>query len=168
MIKYNIVTNQKIIDHFKKSNYWKKNLGLVSTIEKNGDRVYNERDTFHYFYNTLYKTTIYCQGSIGDIMFYLDYYIRQDKIAMYLNKEEFIFDFEEGIMLEKGPNFYMGKILKEIEEENQDRIEKASGEKIEIKKEPIPEKVFSSPGAVTYDDIQAYLKKKSENRLNID
>ena len=57
---YNIVTNFKIINEFKKrSRYFKINLGIVNTVDKNGNRVLNDKDNFANFYNTSYKATIY-------------------------------------------------------------------------------------------------------------
>ena len=57
----NIVTNREIVNKFKSSNYFRVNLGLVPTIEKNGGRVYNDSDKFAYFYNKTYQTSIYGQ-----------------------------------------------------------------------------------------------------------
>ena len=55
---YNIVTNFKIINEFKKrSRYFKINLGIVNTVDKNGNRILNDKDNFANFYNTSYKTT---------------------------------------------------------------------------------------------------------------
>ena len=48
-------------------------------------------------------------------MFYTDLYIQQDLLAVYLNTEEFIFEFDERMVKEKGPDFYLGHILKELE-----------------------------------------------------
>lgn len=164
---YRIVTNDKIIREFKKSRYFKVNLGLVNTIEKNGDRIYNERDKFMHFYNNQYKTTIYGKGNIGDIMFYLDYYIKSDVLAVYHETEEFIFDFEEDKMKEKGPDFYLGWILKELEKKNEERVKENEEKKIERQKEGSPDKVLINPGAVSYADIQAYIQKKNAEKMKI-
>ena len=164
---YRIVTNDKIINQFKRSRYFKVNLGLVNTVEKNGDRIYNERDKFMFFYNNQYKTTIYGKGNIGDIMFYLDYYIKSDVLAVYHETEEFIFDYDEDKMKEKGPEFYLGWILKELEKKNEERVKENEEKKIEREKEGVAEKVFVNPGAVSYADIQAYLQKKNEEKMKI-
>ena len=50
---YNIVTNSLIVNEVKKCRYFRTNLGLVTTIDKGGNRVFNEKDKFSYFYNTL-------------------------------------------------------------------------------------------------------------------
>jgi len=163
---FNVVTNPKIINFFKKSKYWRVNLGLVSTIDKGGNRVYSDRDKFSYFYNTTYKTTIYGQGNIGDIMFHLDYYIREDVLAVYKNSEEFVFGLDEKMMIEKGPDFYLGHILKELEEKHEERIREAEEKKIETKKVGDPSILTKNPGAVTYEDIQEYLKKKQSERFS--
>ena len=93
---YNIVTNYKINQIFKSgSKYFKLNLGLSSTSPNSaGDRVFNDKDDFAFFYNTTYQTTIQAQGSIGNIKFYTDHYIKLDQIAFYYDKEEFIFEFD--------------------------------------------------------------------------
>jgi hypothetical protein len=164
---YSIVTNQKINNYFKRSRYYRTNLGLISTVEKNDTRVYNERDKFAFFYNNQYKTTIYGQGNVGDLMFYTDLYIRQDLLAVYLNTEEFIFEFDENMMKEKGPDFYLGHILKELETKHEERIKEAEEKKIETQKPADPESVFKNPGAVNYADLQAYLKKKQAERYSV-
>lgn len=164
---YNIVTNQKIINLFKKSRYFKQSLGMVATIEKNGDRVYNDRDKFSFFYNNQYKTTIYCQGSVGNIMFYLDYYIREDILGVYVNTEEFVFKFDESLYNDRGSDFYLGHILKELETKHEERVKQAAESKIQVKKDGDPSKLTVNPGAVSYDDIKAYLKKKNEERYSV-
>lgn len=164
---YNIVLKPELINELKKSKYFKQSLGLVPTIEKNGSRIYNDKDKFSYFYNNLYKTTIYMQGSIGNITFYIDYYIREDLIAMYYNTEEFIFNFDFKIVKERGIDFYMGHLLKKIDLEYQERLKKAEEEKIEVKKEGIADKITSNPGSVNYEDLKAYLDKKNKNRYSV-
>ena len=163
---YNVVTRPSLIVELKKSKYYKQSLGLIPTIEKNGARVFNDKDTFSHFYNTQYNTTIYRQGTIGDITFYIDYYITDDLFAIYLNTEEFIFDYEPSVVKQKGIDFYIGSLFKKIETENEERIKEAEGKKIEIKKEANPGLVFSNPGNVTYDDLKAYLAQKSQNKMS--
>jgi hypothetical protein len=166
-MRYSVVTNQKIISHIKNSRYFKRNLGIVSTVEgANSERVYNDRDKFAYFYNTQYKTTIYGQGNVGDIMFYMDYYIRQDVLAVYLNNEEFIFEFDEGMMKEKGADFYIGHILKEVELKYEERFKEAEPTP-DLVKEANPDLVMQNPGSVSYADLQAYLKKKQAERYSV-
>lgn len=167
---YSIVTNLKIVNLFKKSEYFKVNLGMVSTLtDKTGERKNNENDKFAFYYNNLYNTHIYAQGHIGDIMIYLDHYIKDDKIAFYVNHEEFIFDLDDKLMREKGPNFYLGKMLKELKEENDERLRKAEEDKLKKEQQKgNPEKLTINPGAVSYDDIQAYLEKKRKERYSTD
>ena len=54
----NIVTNYQILQEFRKSQYFKVNLGLVATVEKNGTRKFNQSDPFAFSYNNNYNTTI--------------------------------------------------------------------------------------------------------------
>jgi len=167
MRKYNIVTNYKIVQILKKSRYFRVNLGLSSTMEsKSGDRLYSQKDDFAYFYNTMYKTTIYGQGNIGDIFIYTDHYIKEDKLAFYFYKEEFVFDFDDKIVSEKGIDFYLGHLIKTIETEHIDRVKKKE-EETQSKKVEVGDanKIFDNPGAISYADLKAYLEKKSAERL---
>lgn len=168
MRTFNIVTNYKIYQIFKqKSKYFRTNLGLVSTIEARGgaERVFNPKDDFAYFYNTTYRTTILGQGNIGDIFIYVDHYIKEDKIAFYYDKEEFIFDFNEAMVVEKGVDFYLGHLIKTIETEHQERIlakERESEKKNEVGD---PDKILVNPGNVKYADLKAYMEKLRVDRL---
>ncbi len=85
----NIVTNYQILQEFKKSQYFKVNLGLVPTVEKNGTRKFNADDQFAFSYNNNYNTTIYGQGNIGTIKLYTDHYITDPIFVVYT------MDFEE-------------------------------------------------------------------------
>ena len=165
---YNVVTKPILIQELKKSRYYKQSLGLIPTVDKNGARVFNEKDEFNYFYSTRYNTTIYRQGNIGDINFYIDYYIQEDLMAFYLNSEEFIFNFDFNLVKTKGIDFYLGSLIKKIEVDESEKAKEAQEKKIEIKKEANPEKVFVNPGAVTYDDLKAYMAKKNQGRLSTD
>lgn len=166
---YNIVTNRKIIDEFKKrSRYFRINLGIVNTIDKNGNRALNDRDSFSHFYNTNYKTTIFGQGNIGDIKFYLDHYIKEDVMAVYYNQEEFIFDFDKKMMEEKGADFSIGHIIKKIEEDYEDRLKESELKKAEPKIAGDASKLITNPGSVNYDDIKVYLEKQNAERFKKD
>lgn len=167
-MEYNIVTNYKINQIFKsKSKYYRVNLGLASTMPTHtGDRSLNMKDDFAFYYNNLYKTTIMGQGNIGDIKFYTDHYIKEDKVAFYYDREEFIFEFDEKLINEKGVDFYLGSLIKKIEEEHQDRIKKKE-EEIEQQKIVLgdPNKIFANPGNVRYADLKAYLENQRASRL---
>jgi len=167
-MKYNIVTNYKVNQTFKsKSKYFRVSLGLAATQETNsGDRGYNNNDDFAFYYNTMYKTTIYGQGNIGNIKFYTDHYIKEDKIAFYFDKEEFIFDFDEKMVTEKGVDFYLGHLIKTIETEHQERLLKKQ-ETLEEQKKEVgdPNKIFDNPGNVKYADLKAYMEKIRLERL---
>jgi len=162
-----VVTNFKINDIFKReSRFFKVNLGLSSTMEKGNLRLANESDKFAYYYNNMYKTTIYAQGSMGNIKFYTDHYIKEDKLAIYYNYEEFVFDFEPQIVKEKGVDFYLGHLIKKIETENNEIISKKE-EEMENQKVEVgnAEKVYLNPGNVRYSDIKAYIEQKRQERL---
>lgn len=164
---YNVVTNNRLMAEVKRSKYFRTNLGIVNTVEKNGNRFLNDKDKFAHFYNTNYKTTIFAQGNIGDIRFYIDHYIQKDVMAFYYNNEEFLFDFDRSMVNEKGIDFFMGHIIKNIETEYEDRLKEAELKKSEPKKEGDAEIIMKNPGAVTYDDIKAYLQKQNSMRYNV-
>lgn len=163
---YNVVTRPTLVTELKRSKYYKQSLGLVSTIDKNGAREFNDKDTFSHFYNTQYNTTIQRQGTIGDITFYIDYYIKEDIVALYLNTEEFVFNYESTVVKQKGIDFFLGSLFKRLETENEERVKEAEGKKIEVKKEANSEVIMQNPGNVTYDDLKAYLAKKNQNRMS--
>lgn len=161
-----IVAGLHTVNKFKKSRYFRNNLGLVATVEKNGRRTYNEKDKFSNFYNNRYRTIIYGQGNIGDIKFYTDHYIKDSTFAVYYgdNFEEFLFEFDDNVVSDNSIDFYIGSILKQVEEKYEDKVKKDELKKIESQNEGNPEMVFKNPGAVTYADLKAYLKNKQNQR----
>lgn len=161
-----IVAGLHTVNKFKKSRYFRNNLGLVATVEKNGRRSYNEKDKFSNFYNNRYRTIIYGQGNIGDIKFYTDHYIKDSTFAVYYgdNFEEFLFEFNDNIVNDKGIDFYMGSILKQVEEKYEDKVKNDELRKIEDTNKGNPEMIFKNPGSVTYADLKAYLKNKQKQR----
>lgn len=162
----NIVTNFQIINKIKTSRYFRTNLGLVATVEKNGSRKYNDRDSFSMFYNSIYNTIIYAQGNIGNIKLYTDHFIREELMAVYFgeNFEEFIFEWDDKMFKEKGMDFYLGHILKETEIKYEEKLKNDELKKIEEKPAGNADLVFNNPGSVSYADIQAYLEKKRQER----
>lgn len=164
----NIVTNFQIINKIKTSRYFRTNLGLVATVDKNGSRKYNDKDSFSMFYNSIYNTIIYAQGNIGTIKFYTDHFIKDPVMAVYFgeNFEEFIFDWDEKFFKEKGMDFYLGHIIKETETKYEEKLSNDELKKIEEKPIGNAENVLSNPGAVSYADIQAYLEKKRKERYS--
>jgi len=164
----NIVTNFGLISKIKTSRYFRTNLGLVATVEKAGNRKYNEKDGFSSYYNTGYNTIIYAQGNVGDIKFYTDHYIKEDVMAVYVgeNFEEFIFEWDESMFKEKGMDFYIGHLLKESESRYDEKKKNDELKKLEPKLKGNAEAIMSNPGAVTYEDLQAYIEKKRQERYN--
>lgn len=160
------VCGQVISQEFKKSRYFVQSLGMVATVEKNGQRVFNEKDRFAQFYNTSYRTTIYAQGKVGDIKFYVDYAIRDENFAVYVNDnfEEFINTFDRGMVHNKGIDFYLGHLLKMAEEAYEEKVKNDELKKVEDKQPGNPDKIFQNPGNVTYEDLKAYLEQQRQNR----
>ena len=129
ILNINIVTNSKIIYFIKSSKYFKINLGLsVSSIDLKGDRILNQKDKFSFYYYKAFKQFPYAQGNIGNIRIYNDYTIRDQIMRIYYNNEEFIIKFDEKIFKEKEIDGYLGSILKNIETEHAEKIEKQKKE----------------------------------------
>jgi hypothetical protein len=167
MSKYNIVTNLKILEIFRSgSKHYKVNLGMASTVDGNSGRVMNDRDKFAYFYNQRYRTTIHSKGTIGNIQFYQDYYLQQDLIAFYFEEEEYIFELDEKLIKEKGVDFYLGHLLKRIDNEVQFKKQKNEEEKVSVEKKGDANKILTNPGSISYDDVKAFLEKQRLERFN--
>lgn len=159
--EYFVVTNQTIMNEIKRSKYFKVNLGFSITLEKNEERVLNDQDKFAISYNYQYKTTILAKGSIGNIKFYVDYGILEDHLAFYYDLEEFVFDLDKDFIKENGLDAFLGRCLRLVDE-GYEKIKKDQKEKEELKdlKVGTPDKLKLNPGAVTYEDLQAYIKSK--------
>lgn len=162
----NVVASQYVVGKFKTSRYFKQNLGLVTTVENNGRRSLNNKDKFSYFYNSQYKTTIYAQGNVGDIKFYIDHYIRDNTFAIYTgdNFEEFIYTFDDDFLMTKGIDFYLGHLLKDVDEKYEEKVKNDELRKIEEKPKGNAENITINPGNVTYEDVKAYLEQKQKER----
>lgn len=159
----NIVTNFQLVNLIKAgSKYFRVNLGLVQTVEKNGGRTYNEKDRFAWFYNTRYSTTIYGQGNVGDIKFYTDHYIKEQVLAVYYgdNFEEFVFDFDVAYVNSKGVDAYLGNLLKECDARFEELKQKNELKKLEEKPKGDPSKIKNNPGQVSWEDLKAYMEEK--------
>lgn len=162
----NIVSSYQIAQEFKRSNYFRQNLGMVSTIDKGGRRLMNDKDKFAAHYNTIYKTTIYAQGNVGDIRFYVDHFIKDSTFAVYSgeNFEEFIYKFDNDFVSSKNIDSYLGFLLKDVDEKYDEKVKNDELKKLEPKPVGIAENVFKNPGNVTYEDLKAYLEKKNQER----
>ena len=167
---YFVVANEYVMNFVKTSKYFSSNLGMVSTIDNSGRRVYNDKDKFAFRYNNAYKTTIYMKGNIGDIIFYSDSYIYENKIAFYDwdgrdEFEEYCFDFDLNVFREKGIDNYLGFYLKSIKDDKANKPE----EVVVVDNRPIgdPNLIFTNPGAVTFADVKAYLDLQSKNRYKV-
>jgi len=160
-----IVSSFRTAQLFKRSRYFVQSLGLVATVEKNGRRVFNEKDRFSKFYNESYRTTINAQGAVGDIRFYVDMMIHDDNFAVYVGEtfEEFINTFDHELVSEKGVDFYLGHLLKMAEEAYDEKKKNDELKKVE-RQLGVAEKVIQNPGGVTYEDLKAYYEKKQAER----
>ena len=162
MKTYNVVTNYRIIQKIKEgSKYYRVNLGMAVTMpDKSGERVMSDKDHFSVSYNYQYKTTIYAQGNIGNIKFYTDHFIKEEKMAFYYDLEEFIFDYDREFVAEKGIDAYLGHVLKSVDEMYEEIVKKKKEEKENPIKKGTPDMIINNPGAVSYEDIKAYIQSK--------
>lgn len=165
-MQVNIVTNFQILQEIKRSKYFQVNLGFVPTVEKNGQRVFNDKDRFSQVYNGNYKTTIYAQGKIGNIRFYTDHYIQDPVMGVYYGDtfEEFVVDFDGKLLRDKGIDGYLGSIIKDVEEQYDVLLKENALKKVEEKSKGDAEKLTNNPGSVTWDDVRAFLEKERANR----
>ena len=175
-MEYNIVTNYRVNQLIRYgSKYYTVKLGLTTTkIDQAGERQPNVDDQFAYVYGQYYKSFIHSQGYIGNIRFYTDHQIKDDVLIFYYDREEFIFEWDKSKIKEKGVDFFLGSCIKKIETDYQDRVQKAKEaekkakeEKEETAYQGNAEKIFQSPGRVSYDDLKAYLQKQREERMKI-
>lgn len=162
----NIITSYQIAQVFKTSKYFRQNLGLVITVDKSGRRDMNRKDEFAFFYQNQYRTTIYAQGNVGDVKFYVDHLIKDDTFAVYTGDtfEEFLYTFDRKLIKEKGIEHYIGFLLKDVDLKYEEKVKNEELRKLEPVSEGDPEKVFTNPGSVTYADVKAYLEKKQKER----
>jgi hypothetical protein len=165
---YNVVTNSLVVHEIKKCRYFKINLGLASTMDKNGQRLFNDADKFAQYYNSQYNTTIYAQGNVGDIKFYNDVFIKEPMMAIYVGPtyEEFIINVDFSIISEKGIDFYLGHVLKQVEEEHEKRILENTTKKVEEKPKGNPDLITFNPGSVRYEDLKAFMEKQNAQRYS--
>jgi len=164
-MEYNVVTNIRVINEIKKYKNFKVSLGYSNYSGNHEEKSLNDKDRFAYYYNTKYNTTIFGQGYIGDINFYVDHYIVQDEIAIYFNKEEYPFNWNWYVVKEKGVEWYIGSLLKNIHEQL-DKKEEIEKQKLEGEvKKGDPYKVINNPGQVTFEDIKAYQEAKRKGLI---
>ena len=176
-MEYNIVTNYNLNQKIRYgSKFYTVQLGLATTkIDQAGDRQPNRDDQFAYVYSQYYQSQVHSQGFIGNIRFYTDHQIKDDVLIFYYDREEFIFDWEPLKVKEKGVDTFLGGCIKKIETEYKDRMEKAKEEKKKAEEEvknpvkPVGDakKIFENPGAVSYEDLKAYLAKQNQDRMKI-
>jgi hypothetical protein len=96
----------------------------------------------------------------------VDHYISDQTFAIYSGDyfEEFIFDFDDKLVQEKGTDFYIGHLLKTVDEKYEERIKNNELKKMEPKPVGNADNVLINPGNVTYEDLKAYLAKKNIER----
>jgi hypothetical protein len=87
-------------------------------------------------------------------------------MAVYVGPEheEFLIDVDFQLIKEKGIDFYLGHVLKEVETKHEERIKANSEKKAEPKPVGNSEMITFNPGSVRYEDLKAYLEKQNAER----
>lgn len=162
---YNFVAKKSIIDTFKGSKHFKVNLGHSLSVNKDGQRKFqiNDKDKFAKFYHNKYKIALLSEGYIGSLNFFSDYYIDEDIIVIFFDDKDFVFIHEPKVMRERGVDSYLGSLIKEIETKHEEELAEAGSNidnSLNEQKGGNPDKLKSNPGAVTWEDIEAHIKRK--------
>lgn len=160
-MRKNVVTNIQLMNEFKRSEYFRTNLGMATTMERSGERVLNKADTFASYYYSRYRSYPLGQGIIGELMFYVDHYIKDPLIAFYVDDQEFIFEYDSGHVEQHGINHYIGHLMMSVDTRMGIRQEKIEEEQdMRFSDVPDPNKLMMNPGAVNYEDLRAYIESK--------
>lgn len=168
MNKWYIVGKKHFIDELGNSKYFKKDMGMSNTMVNTKTRQREMRkDTFGEWYYSKYKSLLFKSGYIGSLEFYIDYYLKEDVVGFFLDKDKNNHQYSKECNIneirEKGIDNWMGDALKELDEtlnmvknDNQKEINNNnSQEKGDINK------VFQDPGNVSWKDIVEYQKRKN-------
>lgn len=159
---YNIVCNKRVNMSFRKSNYFKTDLGRTFSVREKDDRKsfnISSNEDFMKNYFATKKIIIYKEGNIGTLTLYTDHYLSNDKIIVNYDDKDFEFLFDKEHVDAKGIDDYIGSIIKEIET----KYKKIKEEEVILDENDIisdPNKLFLNPGSVNYEDIVAYQKNK--------
>ena len=162
---YNFVAKKSIIDSFKSSKYFKVNMGHSMSVDDGGQRKFqiNDKDKFAKFYHTKYNIALLSEGNIGSLNFFSAYYIDEDIVVVFFDDKDFVFVHEPDRLRREGVDSYLGSIIKEIETSYEDELAGAGGnidKSLHGMEGGNADKLTENPGSVTWEDIQAYYKKK--------
>jgi len=165
----NIVTNTTILQKIKNIPYFEIDLGnSFRRKDKRGAPTKVAFDTpFVERYYGQTNRLLMKSGKIGSINVYTDHGINQKSVLIYNDGELFEFDFNHNDLRIAGSmGKYLGALLKKIEKDHKVELPKVDGgERKEAddkanKKHVDPQKLFDTPGNVSWDDLQEYMKKK--------
>ncbi|CAG7581344.1 MAG: hypothetical protein SLAVMIC_00795 [uncultured marine phage] len=158
---YNFVSSHIINQEFKKSKYYKVNLGRALSVKENDRRVFrvNDEDLFVKFYLQKYNAVAYSEGTIGQINFLVDHHIKGDIIVVFYKEKDFLFEHNTKLLQSKGIDGYIGSFIEEIETTYADELELAEDISIEDSSEGNSGKISINPGDVSYEDIKKYVKQ---------
>jgi len=166
----NIVTNTTILQKIKNIPYYKTDLGnSFRRKDKRGAPTKVAFDTpFVEGYYINNQRLLMKSGKIGSINIYTDHGINQQSIHIYNDGNLFEFDFNQNDYRISGSmEKYLGALLKKIERDHKVALPKVKNdneqEKPIVKKYVDPNKLFDTPGNVSWDDLQEY-KKKQKNK----
>jgi len=171
---YKFISNKNVINKFKSSKYFKRDLGkvFISSKAKNENKfdLTQQEDFVKTYYKTTNGVKLLKEGNIGQIEFYSDHTIGNNVIVYYDNTYDFNFIHNEKNMLDVGIEKYLGSMIKEIETKllpnikEQYKQQQAPQVSEEDKVLMAKQKIKTNPGSVTYDDIKEILKSKKRFR----
>lgn len=163
MNKWSVVGTRPFIDEIQKSNYFSKDLGKSFMNDDNSNKSLRDNSFTTWYYKKT-NALIFKQGTIGNINFYIDYYLQKPIIGFFLESKEdthqYAIDLDVDDIKQKGVDVWLGENLQQLD--NQVSYEKqktTQKEGIENLDEGDPDMVLKNPGEASWKDIQAYYKK---------
>jgi len=168
MNKWSVVGDRVFINEVKNSKFFQQDLGeSFFSLDTSEKKLRNKSFSTWYYKQT--NSLIFKQGKIGNITFYLDYYLQKSIVGFFLESKEdthqYAIDFDVNEIQNYEIDTWLGNKLQQVdsevyESENKEN-QKEGTENID---QGDPEKVFNNPGEVSFKDLQAYYRKYKKNQ----
>lgn len=163
----NLVGSFQNIHFFKSSKWFRRNMGKSVMMNKNQKSDHfsiSGNDVFQQFYYEKFGSVCQMEGSIGPgIRLWTDHNIRDNSMGIMIDNKFAEMEFETPIANELGPDEYLGRWLKDVSSRaSKEELEEMAMERMKMGK---PDLLTTNPGAVTYEDIMAWIdieKKKKD------
>lgn len=165
---WNITVPQNYITKIQKSKYFQQDLGRSHTLidPKKNEREMREGAFTTWYYNN-YKSLIVKSGIIGPLHFYIDYYLKKEVIGFFLNgdskKHQYAIEWDQDLIDDIGIDSWLSDKLKEVDD-ILNEVDDKDNSLVEDESSGDYNKLVSSPGSVSWKDIEDYyIKKKRFN-----